>query len=287
MHGKAFLSHRLFWRASRIYDPEQPAKESAVRKLRRHFEDMRDLGPRVVERIFHKPDASGYSIVETRYGSFFIRRYDTDMYALRQIFVDGEYDLDRFPQGKTIRSACDDMLQRGKTPLIIDAGANAGFASRFFAKAYPHARILAVEPDRENAAICRANTASLPQIEVVSAAVGSRPGHVSIEREDGNSWAVRTRRSQSGLPIITIGELRDRVRDSELLIVKVDIEGFERDLFAEATEWIGETCAMIVEPHDWMLPGAGSSRTLQRAILQEDREILISGNALVWVKPAR
>ncbi|MCL2427883.1 MAG: FkbM family methyltransferase [Alphaproteobacteria bacterium] len=258
--------------------------ESLIGKLKRHRRDVRDFGPAVLGRIFRKPDKNRSVVVSTRYGRFFIRRFDTDLDVLRQVFVDRQYDLDRFPQGKTIRAQYEDMLGRGQTPLIIDAGAHAGFASRFFAEAYPGARILAVEPDHHNAALCCANTASQPQIEVIEAAIGSRPGHVSIDRGDGHSWGVRTERSDAGQPIVTIGELRSRVTDSALLIVKVDIEGFEADLFSDATEWVAETDALIVEPHDWMLPRAGSSQALQRVMLRQGRELLVSGDTVIWTR---
>lgn len=258
--------------------------ESLIGKLKRHCEDVRDFGPAVAARLFRRPDNNRTVVVSTRYGRFFIRRFDTDICVLRQVFVERQYDLDRFPQGKTIKAHYEDQLRRGQTPLIIDAGAHAGFASRFFAEAYPRARILAVEPDHQNAALCRANTASRPQIEVIEAAIGSRPGHVSIDRGDGHSWGFRTKRSDAGQPIVTIGELRSRVKDSELLIVKVDIEGFEADLFSDATEWVAETDALIVELHDWMLPGAGSSQALQRVMLREGRELLVSGETVIWIR---
>jgi len=205
--------------------------------------------------------------------------------VLRQVFVSREYDLDRFPQGKIVRGAYNDMLHRHRTPLIIDAGANAGYTSRYFAQMYPQAQIFAVEPEAGNAALCRANVANLKQVNVVEAAIGSRPGHVSVEHTVGASWGTRTQRSESGVPIVTIDELRARIRDSELLIVKVDIEGFESDLFLNPT-WIAETLTVIVEPHDWMLPGEGTSRALQRAMLREDCELLISGDNIIWIRHA-
>jgi FkbM family methyltransferase len=255
-----------------------------LHQLKVHLQDIRSFGPVVLERMLKKPNASGYTAVKTRFGTFFIRYFETDMQVLRQILIQREYDLDRFPQGEWVRSAYEDALRRGRQPLIIDAGGNAGFAARFFARAYPRAQIISVEPDPANAAICRANVEGLPQVEVVEAAIGSQPGHVAIEHNDGHAWATRTCRADAGVSMVTVGELRSRVKDSELLIVKVDIEGFELDLFSDATEWIAQTCAVIAEPHDWMLPGAGSSRTLQQAMLPEDREMLISGENLIWIK---
>jgi len=56
-------------------------------------------------------------------------------------------------------------------------------------------------------------------------------------------------------------------------------------LFADPT-WVAQACVVIVELHDWLFPGAGTSRTLQKAMLREDRELLISGENLVWVRSA-
>ena len=225
-----------------------------------------------------------YSQISTRYGQFSIRRSETDMKVLRQVFIEREYDLDRFPQGGVVRAACEDIVRRGKTPLIIDAGANVGFAARFFASAYPKARIISVEPDPGNAALCRVNTRTLPQVEVVEAAIGSQPGSVTLERNDGHAWAVRTHRADAGLPIVTVGQLSSMVPGAELLIVKVDIEGFESDLFSAGTDWVAQAHAVIAEPHDWMLPGQGTSQTLQQAMLGQGRDMLISGENLIWVK---
>ena len=259
--------------------------EAIASKLWRHFEDMRDLGPALIARFFLRADVRGYSVARTRYGDFFFRRFDTDLRVLRQIFAGREYDLDRFPQGKIVRDAYDDMLRRRRTPVIIDAGANAGYTSRFLAQTYPQAKIFAIEPDAGNAALCRANVANLAHVEVIEAAVGSQPGHVSVEHFAGASWGTRTKRSESGVPVVTIDELSARIPDGELLIVKVDIEGFESDLFVNPT-WVAQTCVVVVEPHDWLFPGAGTSRTLQKAMLREDRELLISGDNLIWVRSA-
>ena len=42
---------------------------------------------------------------------------------------------------------------------MLDLGANAGFSSAYFLSVFPKARIVAVEPDERNLAICRANLA--------------------------------------------------------------------------------------------------------------------------------
>jgi FkbM family methyltransferase len=253
-------------------------------ELRIHCRDVKHFGLGILARFLRRQDANGYIVMTTRFGPFFLRPSETDLLVLRQIFVNREYDLEVFPQGEVIRNAYNDCLQRGKTPLIIDAGANAGYSARFFAHAYPGARIFAVEPDPNNADLCRENTRNLPQIEVLEAAIGAQAGHVIVEYRSEGAGAARTRLARSGVPVVTINDLVSRCEDAELLIVKVDIEGFESNLFSGATEWIEQTVAVVVEPHDWMLPGSGSSRTLQQAMCDGSRDILISGENLVWVR---
>ncbi len=50
------------------------------------------------------------------------------------------------------------------------------------------------------------------------------------------------------------------IADGRLFIVKIDIEGFERDLFDRNIDWVDQAAAIIVEPHDRMLHGAGTRR---------------------------
>ena len=66
--------------------------------------------------------------------------------------------------------------------------------------------------------------------------------------------------------------------------MKVDIEGFEADLFQGDLGWLDTAEVVIIEPHDWMMPGAGTSRNFQKAMLDRDFEMVISGENLVYLK---
>lgn len=260
-----------------------------TRKLHANVRDLEEFGVsllarRLQDKVFGKRRAKPHLEISTRIGPINLRPGNSDMAVLRQIFVHREYDLDSRPQGRTVRDAYAAILRRNKTPLIIDAGANVGFAARFFSQAYPLARIICVEPDPANIALCRANTKALGQIEVIEAAIGSTPGFAAIETSRNQAWATRTQRSESGLPIVTINDLASRSDETELLIVKIDIEGFEKELFSRNTEWIDQAHAVIVEPHDWLLPEAASSRTMQTMMMNKNRDLLIIGENLVWIK---
>jgi hypothetical protein len=124
-------------------------------------------------------------------------------------------------------------------------------------------------------------------IKVVEAAIGSRPGLVSLANPFGEAWAVQTTRSdaEEGVRVRTIPELVAAEGPSaQLFIVKIDIEGFEDDLFRTNLGWIDETTSIIVEPHDWMLPGKGTSINFRRALAERGFELLVSGENLIYVR---
>ena len=53
------------------------------------------------------------------------------------------------------------------------------------------------------------------------------------------------------------------------LVLSIDQDG--------DTGWIDDFALIIVELHDWMLPGQGSSRPVTAALAARDRDFLIKG----------
>lgn len=221
-------------------------------------------------------------------GEFELRPHSSDASTVRQVFRKREYDISGFPQWPDIERHYHALLAAGKTPLIVDAGANIGAASIWFAAAFPKAVVVAVEPDAANAAACRVNIAQHPSIRLVEAAIGATPGFVEMSNPTHEAWAVQTSRSDvagAGVKICTIPELVASVPGAELFIVKIDIEGFESDLFSNATEWVGNTKVIFIEPHDWMSSTQGSSHSFQRTMGSAGFDVLISGENLTYVRP--
>ncbi len=248
--------------------------------------DGMTFGPAIYFRSMLPRDRHGATSVRTRKGRFHTRPGDSDMDVLRQVFALREYDLRKFPQFRRVNDDYLDCIANGETPVIVDAGANIGAASVWLAEAFPKARIFAVEPDAENARLCRLNCEGRANIDVVEAAIGSQPGRVTLARPDGQSWSIQTERAETGeTPIVTIPQLMERAGpQAKLFIVKIDIEGFERDLFSEGTEWVSQPTVIFLELHDWLFPGKFSSANAQRTMLAEKREMLISGENLVFIR---
>lgn len=185
----------------------------------------------------------------------------------------------------------DAVLAEGKRPLIIDAGAHIGTSAIWFALRYPDAHVVAVEPDPGNAALLRRNTSGL-DVEIWEAGLGSAPGHAAILDPGFGEWSYRTAPGAAGgdIRIVTLEELLEGKPTSRFVpfICKLDIEGAEQDLFEEAaSRAFGAFPLIIIELHDWMLAGQGSSRSFLRLHLATGRDLLQRGENLFSVDARR
>jgi len=87
-----------------------------------------------------------------------IRPRTTDRFVFEQIFLDGDYELPFYLSPR----------------LILDAGANVGFASIFFANKYPGSAIIALEPDPANFNALMRNTRGYSQIVPIRVALWNK-----------------------------------------------------------------------------------------------------------------
>lgn len=212
-------------------------------------------------------------------GMVHVRTRDSDFTTLRQVFRDREYEIAPPHARKAIADHYSRIVASGNVPVIIDAGANIGAASMWFRKAYPEAQIIAVEPDPGNAAVLRRNCGE--RMVLLEAAIGGEPGFVEVIA-NGRSWGSQTERASKGVPIVTVDQIAQMIPNSELFIAKIDIEGFESDLFNVNTGWIDRVPVIIVEPHDWLTPG--TSRSFQREMGRRDYDLLINGENLIYIR---
>jgi FkbM family methyltransferase len=216
-------------------------------KLNRNFADVRSFGPGVLGRHLARITRARHVDLTLRQVSKVrIRADDSHISSIRQVFDDQQYRLGGAFE-KRARAAYDAMLAAGITPLIVDAGANIGAASLWFARAYPRAVIVAIEPEDENYGLFERNIAGYANIRAVQAAVGGESGFVDVHAALNSTGTVTTR-SDAGTA--TIAEAVASVASGRLFIAKIDIEGFEKDLFAGDVGWIDDAQAVYVEPHD-------------------------------------
>jgi FkbM family methyltransferase len=207
----------------------------------------------------------------------------SDWIVLERIFMDEEYDPISATHDAAIRAAYDMLLADGKIPLIIDCGANIGLSAIWFARRFPHAAVLAVEPEPGNVAVLRANAARVPNITAIAAAISDRCCRVTLASSDNVPWAWRTSEAATdGAPdgainTVTIPDLIARNPDYRPLIVKIDIEGAETSLLRSNTAWLADTRLVIFEMHDWMSAWGGSGHAFFSTLSRQPRDYLIRG----------
>lgn len=257
-----------------------------ISAISRNIADWRTFGPRFpLRHLAHLAHRDLHHVAIDGIGSVGLRPGTTDAEVFRQIFQAREYDLSELRRYPDITARYEALLSAGHTPVIVDAGANIGAASLWFARAFPRAAVVAVEPDPDNAARCRANVAAHQGVTVCEAAIGATAGRIRLTNPAGKAWSPRSERSEDGIPVITLPELVAGVPGGALFIAKIDIEGFESDLFAGDPDWIDDAAVIMVELHDWMMPGRGTSVALQRTMGMRGFEVMIRGENLIYFNP--
>ena len=248
---------------------------------RANLRDVHRFGVGVLRR--HLASGRTFAIRVRDFGPIHMRKDSLDLDLARVVLVDGAYD---YPWPKAaeerLRRRYESILAAGKKPVIVNAGGYIGFSALWFARQWPDAEIVSIEPDPGNLELLHRNLAGKRGHTIVEAAVGSAPGTATLS-DDPEGCAVQTKRADNGVEIVTIDDAVALVPDGEPFICNIDIEGFEKDLFAANTEWIDRFALVIIEPHDWREPGAMISRNFQREMAARPFEIYPRRDALYYL----
>lgn len=174
----------------------------------------------------------------------FLRAGTSDVLAFIQIFVDGELGFDILTSPRN----------------IVDAGANIGLASIYFAHRFPDAKILALEIDQANFELLTLNTKAYPNISCTKTALWSGEAQVAIVNPTDEPWAFRVVEVENGHPKSLraqgVAGLMQYFKNQRIDLLKIDVEGSEKEVFQNgASEWIDHIGMIAVELHDNIEPG--------------------------------
>lgn len=171
----------------------------------------------------------------------FLRLGSSDGFVMEEIFLTGVY------QAVT-------PARLGQVRQIVDLGANVGLSVRLWLKLFDQARIIAVEPDADNFAACVRNVQASGQehrVRLLQACAAARAGQVYLDRSAEECAIAVTDRPQGqpvqALPLEAI--LQQCGCEPVIDVLKLDIEGSEREVFADCASWIGRVRAIMVELH--------------------------------------
>src|SRR5579864_1629515 len=132
--------------------------------------------------------------------------------------------------------------------VIVDAGANVGLTSIFYAETFPKARIFAIEAERSNFELMLKNVRPYPNITPIHAALWGSEGYVSIAEPlpgaSGN-WGFTVINKPGDVRAITIPLLMRDFGINHIDLLKIDIEGSEKEVF-EACDWQDRLDSIVI-----------------------------------------
>ena len=167
------------------------------------------------------------------------------------------HDIDIFEQIFLLRDC--EVTLKTQPRFIVDAGAHIGCSTLFFASKFPRASIFAIEADSSNYTLLAHNTNGHPRIQTLHAAVWHKHEVVTIANPNEDPWGYQMTTAEGPGEIIqglTIREIMLASNFDVIDLLKLDIEGAEREIFAsEDLDWMTRTQAILIELHDRFRPG--------------------------------
>jgi len=206
-----------------------------------------------------------------KFRSLTIRKKTSDWEVFKAVFVRGEFNLP----------------VKIKPGLIIDAGAYTGFSTLYFANKYPNAKIIAVEPEKSNFDILVKHTNNFKNIIRLKAGLWSSRALLKIVDKGTDKWSFEVDEVAEGNKFdihgVTIGDLLEMSGCEKIDILKIDIEGSEKELFSNNYEsWLPKVNIIVIELHDFMTQGCSSA--FYSAIKKQDWHEYTKGEKVVLVR---
>jgi FkbM family methyltransferase len=172
-----------------------------------------------------------------------IRPGTSDILAFNQVFLEDHYK---------IRLS---FIPR----IIIDGGANVGFFAVKMKHSYPEAKIICVEPDRENFQFLQKNVSGYPGIICEPCALWGSDTVITLsDKHHLGKWGMAgTEDPKNGnIGAVSIPTLMNKHNIRFVDVLKLDIETAEKQIFtSEYGAWLPRVGTIIIELHDWLEQG--------------------------------
>lgn len=205
-----------------------------------------------------------------------------DRGVLVQVFQLQEYSFEPLSPWLS-RSQAHPGSDPRKARLIVDCGANIGASVVYFAKTFPDARIIALEPEPDNFSLLVRNAAPFgSRVTAWNKAIASISGAIRLTDPGLGEWGYRTGATADGKALaevaaVTIDDVLNSAPDTQPFALKVDIEGAEEDLFTARGATLNQFPVVVIELHDWMSPGTHVSAPFLQWHEQHGREMRTAG----------
>ncbi|MCX6554745.1 MAG: FkbM family methyltransferase [Candidatus Aminicenantes bacterium] len=180
--------------------------------------------------------AQYYSLI---FKPLIIRRNTTDYKVFRDVFLYNEFKLPIHINPK----------------FIIDAGAYTGLSTLYYSLKYPQAKIAAIEPDASNFEILKKHTEKLPNIIRIKAGVWHKNAFLKFVDKNVEEWSFQVEEvsgfEKYDVEAVTIDAVLKKAGFDRIDILKLDIEGSEKELFSGNYDvWMDKVNIIVIELHD-------------------------------------
>jgi FkbM family methyltransferase len=200
-----------------------------------------------------------------------LRKGSSDIAVFEQVFLQGQYS----------------NLPVRNVQTIVDAGANVGLTSRYFLRHYRPAKLIVIEPDKENFAYAARNlNCNGDRCELLPVALWGCRAPLCVKRGvfgDGREWASQVvedeLQTKDRVEGITLNDIIEQFGLHTIDILKIDIEGAERNVFSCDTSFLKNVRCCVIELH-----GRECSEAFHRSLHPYHFDVYRQGEVTVAVR---
>ena len=216
-----------------------------LRVLKLHFQKLGLISTAnyITQRIYKPRNGLLKVLIPGYQHPVYLRNIQSDIQIFTQIFLREELKIDLQVVPK----------------IIIDGGANIGFAALYLKHRYPDAAIFSIEPDDSNFKLLMKNTSQYKKIVCYNNGIWNKEARLKIVNKDAGyeSFVVAEVNMNNpdvdAINAITINEIVKQNDIVNIDLLKMDIEGSERNVFQDNyNEWLSITDNLLVEIHNWI-----------------------------------
>lgn len=198
----------------------------------------------------------------------YLRNDTSDLTIFYQIFQKNEYQITFNEAPKT----------------IIDCGANIGLASVYFKNKFPNSKIIAIEPEKSNFELLLKNTEKYPDIHCINCGIWHKTCSLEMQpnthEKCGFIFTETNGNSQNTVQALSLPEIMEKFKLQQIDLLKIDIEGSEKELFENnSSAWLSKCNCIIIELHDHIKPGC--TKTFFNKLNDYDYRSVINGENIV------
>ena len=130
--------------------------------------------------------------------------------------------------------------------VVVDCGAFRGISTIFLQDQAKAGTVVAFEPNPENFRVLqRRLQCAIPTAKLFAGAVGNAEG---LARFSGHGVGGKVGEAGVEVPVFRLADL-DVLREAKSLLLKMDVEGAEREIWPDLRQFLPRHCTILLETH--------------------------------------